>query len=93
MPLPSFVPALSDPIVAPNGAYAFAAKVSGAPAKANGVWTNLGGTLHLALCQDSVVPSLMTEKLASVTNGRAGRQRRVYARVLRPCCAGRFLLA
>lgn len=58
----------SDPIIAPNGQYAFAAKVTGAPAaQAGGVWTNLGGTLHLALQKGKPVPG-MTENLVSVTS-------------------------
>ncbi len=56
----------SDPIISPDGHHAFAAKVSGAPAsQASGVWTNLGGTLHLALQKGKPVPG-MTENLSSV---------------------------
>ena len=57
---------ISDPIISPDGHYAFAAKVSGVPAsKASGVWTNLGGTLHLALQKGTPVPG-MTENLSTV---------------------------
>ncbi len=56
----------SDPILSPDGHYAFAAKLSGVTAaQASGVWTNLGGTLHLAL-QKGVAPSNVAEKLTSV---------------------------
>jgi hypothetical protein len=55
----------SDPVIAPDGTYAFAGKVSGSAKTANGVWTNMSGTLQLALRQGSPVPGL-TEKLASV---------------------------
>lgn len=56
----------SDPLIAPNGQYAFAAKVTGAPVtQASGVWTNLGGTLHLALQTGKPIPGL-TENLVSV---------------------------
>jgi hypothetical protein len=55
----------SDPVIAPNGTYAFVGKVSGSAKTANGVWTNMSGTLQLALRQGSPVPGL-TEKLASV---------------------------
>ncbi len=56
----------SDPVVAPNGRYAFAAKVTGVPgSQASGVWTNLSGSLQLALQQGKPVPSL-TENLSSV---------------------------
>jgi hypothetical protein len=57
----------SDPVIAPNGTYAFPAKVSGPASVANGVWTNMSGTLQLALRQGSPVPG-MTEKLSSVTS-------------------------
>jgi hypothetical protein len=57
----------SDPVIAPDGSYAFAAKVSGSGSKANGVWTNLSGTLNLALRQGSVVPGT-TDKLSKVLN-------------------------
>ena len=47
----------SDPIVAPNGRYAFAAKVTGVPgSQANGVWTDLSGTLTKVLQQGTQVP-------------------------------------
>src|SRR5262249_41034805 len=55
------------PVVAPNGTYAFAAKVSGSAKRANGVWTNVSGTLSQALRQGSAVPPL-ADKLASVMN-------------------------
>lgn len=56
----------SDPILSPDGHYAFAGKVSGVPAtQTSGVWTNLGGTLHLAL-QKGVSPPSVTEKLTTV---------------------------
>jgi len=56
----------ADPIVAPNGRYAFAGKVSGVPgSQASGVWTNLSGTLQPVLQQGKPVPGL-TENLASV---------------------------
>lgn len=50
----------SEPVIAPNGAYAFTAKLSGVPAaRASGVFTNaLNGTLHLALQQGTSVPVL-----------------------------------
>jgi hypothetical protein len=59
--------AFSDPVVSPNGRYAFAGKVTGPETKANGVWTNLSGTLQLALRQGSQVPGT-TDNLVSVTN-------------------------
>ena len=59
----------SDPVVAPNGHYAFAAKVSGPASKANGVWGKLNGNLIQILRQGSVIPvTASTDKLASVTN-------------------------
>jgi len=58
----------SDPIVSPDGHYAFAGKVTGVVAsKASCVWTDLGGALHLALQQGTPVPG-MAENLASVTS-------------------------
>jgi len=50
----------SDPIIAPNRTYAFAAKLSGVPAaQAGGVWTNaITAPLHLALRQGSDAPGL-----------------------------------
>lgn len=60
----------SDPIMAPNGAYAFAAKVSGTGAKANGVWADLDGNgLKLIFRQGSTIPVAgSTEKFASLMN-------------------------
>jgi hypothetical protein len=48
----------SDPVIAPEGTYAFAAKVSGSAAKANGLWTNASGELRLVLQQGMPVPGL-----------------------------------
>jgi hypothetical protein len=57
----------SDPVIAPNGRYAFAAKISGAPkANANGVWTDLSGSLKNALQQGLPVPGLPTANVAGV---------------------------
>ncbi len=52
--------AFYEPIIAPNGTYAFTAKLSGVPAaKAAAVFTNaLNGALHLALQQGTNVPVL-----------------------------------
>jgi hypothetical protein len=61
----------SDPVIAPNGAYAFAGKVGGhgvSPARANGVWENLTGTLQLAIQQGVAVPGLPSEKVVSVNS-------------------------
>ena len=61
----------SDPVIAPNGAYAFAGKVGGkgvSPAKANGVWESLTGTLQLAIQQGVAVPGLSGEKVVSVNS-------------------------
>jgi hypothetical protein len=48
----------SDPVIAPKGNYAFAAKISGPTANANGLWTNASGQLRLALQQGKPVPGL-----------------------------------
>lgn len=48
----------SDPVIAPEGTYAFAAKVTGSSANANGLWTNASGDLRLVLQQGKPVPGL-----------------------------------
>ncbi len=59
----------SDPVVAADGGYAFAAKVSGPGSKANGVWANLNGTLRLVFRQGSVIPVAgSTDKFSSLMN-------------------------
>ncbi len=56
-----------DPIISPDGQYAFPAKLAGVPgSKANSIWTNLGGTLHLALQQGTPLPGLNSANLVSV---------------------------
>jgi len=58
-----------DPIISPDGHYAFPAKLAGVPgSKANSIWTNLGGTLHLALEQGTPLPGLNTANVVSVTS-------------------------
>jgi|GEM_PF-1588099 len=55
-----------EPVVSQDRHYAFPAKLSGVPgSSASTVWTNLGGTLHLALRQGSTYAGL---KLASVSS-------------------------
>lgn len=57
----------SDPLVAPDGTYAFAAKVSGVTkALTSTVWTNLSGTLTEALQVGAPVPGLPTAKVVTV---------------------------
>lgn len=59
----------SDPIIAPSGDYAFAAKVSGPANKANGVWANLNGTLTRIFRQGSLIPVTgSTDRFASLVN-------------------------
>jgi hypothetical protein len=48
----------SDPVIAPEGTYAFAAKVTGPSSKANGLWTNASGELRMVLQQGTPVPGL-----------------------------------
>jgi hypothetical protein len=48
----------SDPVIAPDGTYAFAAKVTGPAAKASGLWTNLTDELRPVLRQGMPVPGL-----------------------------------
>jgi hypothetical protein len=49
----------SDPVIAPDGACAFAAKITGSSANANGLWSNASGELRLVLQQGKPVPGLV----------------------------------
>lgn len=58
-----------EPVTSPDGHYAFTAKLAGVTAtKANSLWTNLGGNLHLALQQGTAVPGAGGPTLVSVTS-------------------------
>jgi hypothetical protein len=59
-----------DPVISPDGHYAFPAKLAGGvpAAKASSIWTNLGGNLHLALEQGTPVPGLTTVNVSSVAS-------------------------
>jgi hypothetical protein len=60
---------LSDPIIAPNGRYAFAAKLTGVPGpNGEGVWTNLSGTLKLALQKGKPVPGIADANVSAVAS-------------------------
>ena len=58
-----------DPILSPDGHIAFSAKLGGVPGnRAASVWTDLNGTLQLALQQGSPLPGLTSVNVDSVMN-------------------------
>ncbi len=57
----------SDPVSAPDGSYAFAAKLSGVPgSQANGVWSDASGALSPVLQQGGAVPGLPGTNVSAI---------------------------
>lgn len=62
-----FFSSFSDPVMSPDGHYAFAAKLTGVPAaKAAGVWSNLSGTLRNVLQVGVPVTELGNANVTSI---------------------------
>ena len=57
-----------EPSMNPKGEYVFTAKLGGGvpPSKSNSLWTNLGGTLHLALQQGTPLPGLTSATVSAI---------------------------
>jgi hypothetical protein len=66
-PGPGTFSLFSDPVSAPDGSYAFAAKLAGVPgSQANSVWSNMSGALSLVLQQGSPVPGLPSANVSLI---------------------------
>ncbi len=93
-PLATFA-SFGEPVSEPGGEIAFTAKLAGVPAtKASTLWTNLGGNLHLALQQGTMVPGVPGVNLVSITSiSLRGTQLLATVKTSEPATSNTMLLS